>query len=63
MRTVAAFLIQSQQRVADHCRRLLASENLAEPEARKLRALLEATEADLGRLAPREQHAAGARCP
>ena len=45
-----AFLIRSERKVIEHCRRLLAQDGLSEAQAQRLQALLAASEAELARM-------------
>lgn len=45
-----AFLVESEQRVIEHCRKLLASDGLAEAERARLLHLLQEAEGNVRRL-------------
>ena len=50
MESTVAFLIRSQRTVIEHCRRLLVNDDLLQPQAQRLRALLASAEAELERM-------------
>jgi hypothetical protein len=47
---VQSFLVESQRRVIEHCRRLLQAQDLAAEHRQRLTRLVELTEAELQRL-------------
>jgi hypothetical protein len=49
-RSVRSFLVESQRRVVEHCRRLLKAQDLAAEHRQRLTRLVELAEAELHRL-------------